>query len=248
MKHYENNNISYLYNCCTLAILSSCQKDDLIYSCDPVVEKAILQELPNIHLMTRSDWLKIKMSEYKAAVFRAFTPTQRYKFISEKLSEVTQLAWSKEEMTHILKLQDFIDNNPQFLNTNWGIDKELQNQFDLFQYKWIESARNYGWTEKQIYAIAFSLDKILNKAGDLLISDDKINVPITVKTRSESGGGGGGENLPWCFCHPYFQYCKAGDPAMWFMSCKTNICKERWPGCQLLLLGTCTGICVSIFD
>ena len=238
----------YLFGFVMLCItLSSCQKNELVYSCDPVVEKMILQDMPEIIQMTLTDWQKIEESEYKKAVFRALTPIQRHTFICEKIIETIRLDWTKDEKDHILKLQEFVVQNPQFLNTNWNSDIKLIDQFDLFEYKWLEEARSLGWNEKQIFAIAYSYNKILNKEGDLQI----VAIPTsngyypTSKSGSESGGNG---SWPLCFCHPSYSYCNFGQAGAWWLQCKTGICIERTPGCQLMLLGKCTGFCWNVLD
>jgi len=221
-------------------ILAGCQEKEYVYSCNDEVNSQVLENLEEITNLTRSEWLKMEEGEYRMASFRAFTPKQRHTFLTAKINETLSFGWSKLERQHILKLQQFINDNPAILNPGWEKDQDLHDTYDVFQYKWLEYAKEVlSWDDKLIYAVAFSPEEMKSKEGDLgiiLFSDPNED------TAPDDGEGG---DLPRCWCHTNFEYCKMGDPAMWFAYCKEGECKGTSLGCQLLLLGSCNGTCVT---
>ena len=64
--------------------LVSCNKNEVIYSCNSEVNDWVNKNLYGISTMTRSEW-KALDNEYKIPVFRAFSQEQRILFWKEKI-------------------------------------------------------------------------------------------------------------------------------------------------------------------
>lgn len=72
--------------------MSSCQQDDeLIYSCDPVEDAWAKENLDDIRVMTRANWLEIDDSK-KRVVYRAFSAEQKQDFWVEKIDKISLLS------------------------------------------------------------------------------------------------------------------------------------------------------------
>lgn len=127
--------------------------DGLMYSCNPVVHKAVVSNLQTVRKMNRETWLKLRQ-DFKRAVYRAFTPTQRKNLWLGKFAELRQLPWSQEELAHIKKVEDFMNEHDEIFSDEKLTD-EQQNVIDLFFANWSKEAeRSLGWDRRIAISIA----------------------------------------------------------------------------------------------
>ena len=127
--------------------------DDLMYSCNPVVHKAVVSNLQTVRKMNRETWLKLRQ-DFKRAVYRAFTPTQRKNLWLGKFAELRQLPWSQEELAHIKKVEDFMNEHDEIYADKKLTDEE-ENVIDLFFANWSKEAESsLGWDRKIAISIA----------------------------------------------------------------------------------------------
>jgi Spy/CpxP family protein refolding chaperone len=76
------------------ALLTSCQQEALpVYSCDPEINKWANENVREILVMTRTQFLELD-ANYQRAAFNAFTPQQRVNVWKTKLEETLQLEWT----------------------------------------------------------------------------------------------------------------------------------------------------------
>lgn len=201
---------------------SSCSEGEHTYSCNKSVDTWVKENLPTIQKMTRADWLHTD-SAVNIAIYRAFTPQQKIKFWQDKLQEVKQLSWSKEELAHIKKVEDFINSHTEYFEKRLS-DEQLDN-LDNFAYEWQEYAiKNLGWSKDICRAIIGTGNKVKNTQGEIIASaTSNSNSRIA---RSED-----------CDCSVNSDWCTGG----WY--CKETNCTESDWGCGTLLLHDCTGNC-----
>lgn len=206
----------------SLLSFSSCLEEEPTYSCNKSVDTWVKENLPTIQKMTRADWLRTD-STVNIAIYRAFTPQQRLKFWQEKFREVKQLNWSKEELSHIKKVEDFINTHKEYFEGQ--LSDEQLDSLELFSYQWQEYATTkLGWSKDICKALVAMGNKVKNTKGELsAVTTSYSNARIT---RVEN-----------CDCSVYSDWCNNG----WY--CKETNCDETFMGCGFLLLHNCTGNC-----
>lgn len=219
----------------------SCQKDEMLYSCDPNVEKWTAEKKLEINKMNREQFLGITNISYKKAAYRAFTLENKQKIWKEKLQELKKLNWSDAEWKHIVSIYSLVLNEKK---TILGL-KEVEDNDELliFSYRWEEYARTIlRWNKKQIYAICYTVEKMINKQGDLAVN---VEHRVEVLARNETGGGGGFE----CSCSQKSSYCDIidheGPP---YTTCRTpsgGSCIVT-SGCGLFWQFDCDGMCLGL--
>ena len=197
--------------------LSSCNKNEVVYSCDNDVNDWVYENLDNIASMTRSEWKSLD-DEYKIPVFRAFTQEQRVLFWNEKINDIISgYDWNVEEHKHIVELLNFINNNVDIFDFSTEYSDEQIERIEVFSYKWIENALNeLGWDLPLIKAIVASGDDIgsNSETGNVELRNPKCNC------NTESW-------VEWCIT----THCDGGN------------CLESNHGCAFLLVGECNGSC-----
>lgn len=139
----------------SIQLLFACddKNDSLMFSCNPVVQKAVASNLSTVRKMKRTDWLKFRQ-DFKRALYRAFTPAQRKEIWIDKFKELKNLDWSKEELLHIKKVEDFMCTHEE-LFTDKKLTDEQQNAIDMFFLNWTkEGELNLGWDKTIAISIA----------------------------------------------------------------------------------------------
>jgi hypothetical protein len=221
-----------IINSCVIVMclaLFSCSQDEEVYSCDKEVNVWVKENLTDIQQMNREDWLRLD-ERVKRAAYVAFKPEQKQEFWIQKFQEVLSLDWNDAERKHLELLYQTALDNPNWFSQNRT--EEEYEKYDLFQYKWIEYARDIlGWTSEQIASIALTGNKVFNKEGRIQISNTKIRL------RS-------GSEKPDCDCIIGMStiYCE------WILGkkCKPLPCDETILGCGVYWLQTCDGLCTSL--
>lgn len=213
------------------AFAASCQ-DDLLYSCNPEIDKWAKENLADIQKMTRSDYLKFDIS-YQTAAYAAFTQEQKQSLWEGKVRELlTYDDWTESERNHIEKLLVYAQEN------KWAYDDNLSEEneavADMTAYRWREYAKEtLNWNDDMINVITRSPHKVVKGVKDGV---ETFSLALTYpkdmgnkKTRSDE--------RPDCnclgqTCGPGY-YCLAG-------------CKVVIKGCGAIWKKEdCTGHCVQ---
>jgi hypothetical protein len=216
------------------SFIAGCQKDDLVYSCDPEEDAIVKENLIEIREMSRQDWLQVD-NNLKTPVYRAFASQQKQTFWVDKLNEALEAhEWNELERNHIIALRDAVSANP-----DWFIlphKRGSKKKFEEFEKRWENYAKDsLMWTDKQIFAVGETGAKLLDKSGE--VSFD-ITSPVAVNfavVRLKSGTEN--SNQPDCNCTNTLG-C-GGDKC----NKSYQICKMTDGGCGFLGGSDCTGLC-----
>jgi hypothetical protein len=218
------------------SFMAGCQKDDLVYSCDPKEDAIVKENIVEIRKMTSNEWVSVS-ENYKRPVFRAFTPIQRQNLWVDKLNKtIESFQWNDLEKEHIGLLRDYVVDHPElFSSTDTLVRKNCQD----FRESWFAYAQNsLGWTMQQIASIAYSPNKLLNQSGDLAHTSTNpsqifvVNeVPLPETIRLKSG-------QEWdCNCNKAHDFCSKLE------ECQDADCNETVHGCGWIWLAPCDGKC-----
>lgn len=219
-------------------ILTSCQRNELLYSCNSTADRWVKNNLSEIQTMTRSSWLKLEESDpIKKAAYVAFTPDTKRNFWIDKISEViNQFNWNEKEREHLSLLLDYVQRSNIFAKS--GID----NDFELFVYRWNDYAINeLKWPRTLIYAITASGDKLIDTKGNTLRSAIGVSNQNSVMTMSETEDDN-------CWCSQKSDWCDIfGEIPDNVVSCNRYNwnCKIVSGGCGSLWYFDCDGVCKS---
>lgn len=217
--------------------LISCDSDT--YSCDPLANDWVKENLTEVQTMTRSSWLKLNEREsVKKAAYVAFYPEIKRKFWADKIIEVmNDFSWNEKEKDHLSLLLDYVNKTDIFNR------KEVPEDFELFVYKWNEYAIDeLKWTRKLIYAITANGDRLLSKSGDTAsISEEEFDNKIRMKTNYEDS------EYPNCSCSQLSDWCDIfGEIPPSVISCNSyHYHCTQVSGCGTFWQFTCDGICKS---
>lgn len=149
-----------------LTLMSCTQIDESVYSCNEDVDSWVKENVAEIRLMSRSNWLETS-DGVSRAIYRAFTPEQRVSFWREKIQESKQLPWNDEELRHIEKIESFMESH-LFIFGEEPLTEAQEDEIDLFFYKWkTEAVNNLNWTDKVVFALVASGNKVINTDGDI---------------------------------------------------------------------------------
>lgn len=193
----------------TLLIYGCQQENEEVYSCDKRLNEWAHRNLDAIRSMDREAWLQLD-EDYKRPAFNALTPEQKLLFWKDKLKEVmASFNWSDGEMKHLIKLYQYLEEHPD-LYTEESLNDSIQNEtFANFVRQWKDDAIvNLNWTEEQIYGMACTGNRMINKEGTYAVIHKKRS-----QTKVEY------INTPDCNCQTKY------DP-----NCTKGNCKEVWGG------------------
>lgn len=206
------------------SFLSSCNNDEPFFSCNKAENEWVKENLSEIRTMSRSEWINVD-ENLKVPVYRAFTQQQKLKFWISKFTDVLSLNWSNEEREHISSLIKMIKEQASVLEGYENLSDQEKNKFDLFFYKWFEISREkFKWTDKLIYAIVASGNTLLDKEGNLSVSNNR----ITNLSYTESN----------CNCSTKSNWCLTS-------SCDNTMCTAT-SGCGTMFVYDCNGRCGGI--
>ena len=226
-----------------------------VYCCDSAINKAIVDNLPNIRQMDRSQWLKLR-EDFKTPVYRAFTPEQKHELWEGKFVEVKQLPWTKAERKHINKAIKWVKTHPFLWSDRKSTDEEL-NEMELFFTKWtIEAEEKLNWDKRVAIALFQTPDRVLDTKGTLEITktglilkpiskasleDPGLEVDTTdIETPSDTTDITETEEELFCSCH------EGSIVTLCFpLSCERSWmpCKVTEKGCGLWWNQECNGLC-----
>lgn len=215
-----------------LCVLASCNSNDEFFTCDNETNRWINDNLESIHLLSRSEWMELD-DGIRSACISAFTKDQRLEFWKEKLQEVMLLKWSETEMEHLQNLLKFITQNPEIFDFKNPVSDEQYESSRLFFYEWSEYAKEQlGWTDKQLYAMVGTGDRMKNKDGDI---DENVEVKMSTPLDEDA--------QKWncnCALDAWVRWCLINDCE------EVDWCEEKSRNCGFLLLDDCDGRCGSV--
>ncbi|MBQ4448918.1 MAG: bacteriocin fulvocin C-related protein [Prevotella sp.] len=208
-----------------LLLLISCD-DEPMYSCNEQTDRWVKENMEVVRNIDRDSFLTYSDSK-KRAMYRAFTPEQRISMWKEKLNEVKMLSWNEKELSHITKLEEFIDMHEEcFGDVQSGENDDV---FDLFFYQWQTYAiDSLGWDRQTGFAIAGTLNRM---KGNREIEGGDFNMRKSIQTRSKSEE---------CDCSSDFlnDFCPI------VMDCNDKAECEKVPdSCGWLWAKDCNGLC-----
>lgn len=216
------------------SMFMSCSEDsDTVYSCDKQVDAWVKANVAEVRTMTRKQWKGLS-NRVNIAVYRAFKPEQKVRFWEEKLKEVKEMDWTRNELEHIQKVEVFLSTRHNLFENRKLTTKEID-ELETFFYKWQQEAeQNLGWDKKVAYSIA---------ATGLSLKDKKGNVEYRKKSlRSSAMMSAAAEPSPEKLdCN-----CKIENPIACFPAgptCDETDCSSVNYGCGWLLLQSCDGRC-----
>ena len=147
-----------------LILLISCSQEEQDYSCNPMINFAVKENLSTAKELNRSEWLQLQ-EDFKIPVYRTFSETKKLFFWKEKFAEVKKLRWSPKELKHIISAEHFLYKYPQILSCETASD-DILNKRDLFIHEWTEYAMNkLKWNKATIISIVACGNKVVNTKG-----------------------------------------------------------------------------------
>lgn len=205
-------------------ILFSCQETELEYSCDPVINKFVLENLAEFSKISVIELATYDVAMQKA-IFRSWDPEKKRIAWLDKLQYVLcSNSLSPAESNHIQKLVDHLE-------VGYFLDENIENYHTSrvkFANEWINYAvTELGWTKKFIAFLVYRL--YTDKAQ--LDSEIRILKPLNNKATTNS------ESEP-CNCNTSADFCLGGD-------CNTNGCSVNG-GCGWFLQESCNGSCINV--
>ena len=200
--------------------LIACQKDDVVFSCDPEINKWVLEVKNQKNGINRDELAMIPLRK-QVPLFRSFKPEKKVQLWNEKLSLlIASSNLTEKEKTHISKLKDYLKPH------HYG-NKEKRKEFQDFAYEWEAYAREYlFWDDYELYIYVHTLlseEEILKQISNRGVDDLIITPP-------------GGK--PDCECL-YDIYCAFG-----LQLCdKKSGCNQTDGGCGIVGTSNCRGVC-----
>ena len=215
-----------LFALCTVLIFVACeQESESVYSCNKNVNEWAKLNITEIQQMSRQNWIELH-DTLKLAAYRAFTPEQKHQFWKEKFQEVKSLDWSQEEIAHISKAENYLDEHSDFFSHELT-DDEIDN-LETFFYSWQkEGIEKFGWTNQTAISIA---------GTGLPISEEEKNnnIPPSKSNSNKSED---------CHCNIKIlsDFCNT---AGFLGECISYNCEESTWGCGWIWFEDCNGICI----
>lgn len=207
--------------------LSACSHDDVTYSCDKKVDSWVKENIHEIRQMTRSNWLNTQPA-VNVAIYRAFSPSQKYQFWMDKFDEIKSLPWNDLELAHIESAEDFVRNHKEFFREGDLTENELD-EIETFFYKWEKDAiENLGWSKKIVGSLMATGLKVKNIEGEVIVPNKPDNGMITY-----------GFAEPDCNCNQNNDFCEV-------FHCEPAYCTPSEHGCGWIWWQSCNGRCGGI--
>lgn len=202
-------------------VLVSCQQTELEYSCDPVINKYVIENKAEFSQISVTELTTYEVALQKA-VFRSWEPEKKRNAWLEKLHYVLcSISLSKTESAHIERLIDHLE-------VGYFLDENIQKNYAAraqFADEWLNYAtKELGWSKR---FIAFIVYRLYTNQSQLDIELSAIkSLNIEMNTDSESGS---------CNCNTSYDFCSGS-------SCHSNGCSSS-SGCGWLWSGSCNGSC-----
>jgi len=204
-----------------IIILTSCQNDDLVYSCDPEINSYVTD---NKQKFAQIDVLQITSYEYplQKAIFNSWDfGKKREEWINKLNYVISNENLTIKEVDHLQKLifhiqPDYFSDD--FLNKN-------SEQISQFAATWLDfSIRELGWSDQFIAFIVYRL--YINQSQFEAELSELRSIMTNTSANSESN----------CSCNTSEDFC--GD----YFRCSSTGCSSSG-GCGWLWSQTCNGTC-----
>jgi hypothetical protein len=202
-------------------LLFSCQQTEFEYSCDPVINKFILENKAEFSQISVTELATYEVALQKA-VFLSWEPEKKRNAWLDKLNYILcSIPLSQAESAHIQKLINHLE-------VGYFLDENINN-CDITRAKFASEWLNYaskdlGWSEHFIAFMVYRL-YINQSQFDAELSALKA-ITIGTSTDSESGS---------CNCNTSTDYCSES-------ACHSSGCSIG-SGCGWLWSESCNGSC-----
>ena len=242
---------------CCLTNLTCQDINGRVYCCDPTINRGIVDNLPTIRQMDRSQWLKLR-EDYKIPAYRAFNPEQKHELWKGKFVEVKKLPWTKAELEHINKAIKWVEARLFIWSSGKSTDEEL-NELDLFFTKWtIEAEEKLNWDKRVAIALFQTPDRVLDTKGTLEITKTGLILkPISKASIEDPGLEVDTTDIDFppdttdIYNPDKDLKCHCTDQ-VFFDGCGTNTCDSHWIKCEIVEKGCgwmdgydCNGLCIT---
>lgn len=202
------------------------------YSCDPQVEKYVVDNLASFSDYKRSDFLKLDY-KLRKPVFRALSERKKAELWADKFRfEIEGGKWTSDERAYIAKFAGRItpDLYSEAINDEASRVMFLQ-EADVWAR---EGMKRFGWTPAVIQMLAGDLRTVSEVKRYVAISKT-----LTDEPAQSSYDGPGLE----CNCNPnqgvIIQDCDPINP-----ECSGRVCSKRFSGCGYFYVQNCSGFCL----
>jgi hypothetical protein len=204
-----------------MLLLSSCNDEALLYSCDPVLNEIITIHKAEYVQYTVKDII-VSTPEVQRAIFRSYEPSKKREIWLEKIKYLLDNEnYTPEEYAHVEKIRDHLTANyfnPDSIKTETGIRTQ-------FITDWISYAKNnLGWSEKYL---AFVIYRLYTKPEQL---DNEISAVRKLSQQAVADS-----EVATCDCKITDDYCNGS-------SCASFDCQQT-SGCGTFWQYTCDGAC-----
>ncbi len=204
-----------------LTLLFSCQKSDLEFSCDPLINEYVSQNKKALSLINIDDFTSYPI-DVQRAIFSSWDALKKREIWIEKLQIMMAAdSFDSWEKNHI---QDLIDHIKPDYFTNESMKADSLEHTGYAKY-WINvAAIDLGWSDK---FIAFMVYRLYTDPGQL---DNELSGLSSLKTNftvnSETGN---------CNCNQSSDFCNLS-------ICNSGNCTIT-SGCGWLFSQSCNGLC-----
>lgn len=198
----------------------SCADDELKYSCDPELDKFVIENQSELKSAGITE-LSTYDDDLQRAAYRSFTPEKKHEVWSEKFTVLaSDEQYSEAEQVHITSLQQQLsielfnpENNEAFIG------------FMEFYTTWENTAQNVlNWDNSMLAFVTSSLSLYYS---DFMFGTTTMSPTVPI----------GGEE---CDCKRSSDACPSG------FYCKEVVCNnDSSDGCGILWLEECDGACSS---
>jgi hypothetical protein len=202
-------------------VLLSCEQTELEYSCDPVINKYVLENKAEFSHVSVTELTSYDVALQKA-VFRSWDPDKKRDAWLDKFHQVLcSVSLSTEESDHIQKLIDHLE-------VGYFLDENIQKNYAhrvQFADEWLGYAtKDLGWSKQFIAFLVYRLYTNQSQFEAELSAIKSINAETS--TDSESGT---------CNCNISTDFCSGS-------SCYSNGCIVA-SGCGWIWSSPCNGSC-----
>lgn len=202
-------------------LLFSCQQSELEFSCDPVINKFVIENHDELSDVTVQEVAAYDLQLQKAILASWDHQKKRGAWIDKLQHVKANIPFTDLEKSHIQALIDHINDN-YFLKENLDKNSEIRSQFAS---QWLNYAHNkLGWTNQFSAFMVYRLYTNQSQFDSELSAIRTIRT--TVGTNSESGN---------CNCSVSSDFCGGVD-------CRSGGCTTT-SGCGWLWSESCDGSC-----
>ena len=206
----------------SVLLFSSCMKDEMEFSCDPMLNDYILTHKFEFVQYTAID-LAASEPLVQQAIFRSFEPAKKREIWLQKIQFLLDNEpYSEAEYIHVKKLLEHVHEN-YFSKENLELEIGQRSQF---ANDWIKYAKsNLGWSGRYVAFIVFRMYTNQKQF------DTESSVIKTIQQKASASS----EEAP-CGCNASYDYCESS-------ICNSGNCQIS-TGCGWMWSETCNGRCL----